>query len=577
MKRFYPYFKYLRPVLPQLIIALLSGVVFGITGGFGIPTLVQKVFPEIFESDKEPIALSLLLFYCSLPFMVMAVRGTAGFLNTYLLGYCSVHMTMKLQREVFTKLQVLPLSFFKKHSDGDLMARATVDVGMLRVALVDLAQELVKQPTTLIGALGYLVYLCYTQTNMLFLLLLIGFIPITIIPIRIAGKKLKRRAISMQAQVGNLTQHVSQNLRSVREVRAYVLEESEKQKYRSMLEEYRIYFLKITKYNVILSPIIEIISAVGIGVALFYAYHAGVRWEAFLAAVTALYLCYEPIKKLGALHNKIQQALASVDRVEEILHEPVSIDDPADPVEVHKLKGEIAFHQVEFAYQDVPVLREINLCLKAGRSYALVGPSGAGKSTFANLIPRFYDVSKGGVTIDGIDIRNMRLHDLRRNIALVSQEPILFGDTVYNNILVGRPEASREEVMAAARDAYAHHFIEEMEQGYDTQVGQAGGRLSGGQRQRIALARAFLKDAPIVILDEATSALDAVSEDSIQKALSKLMQGKTVIIIAHRFSSIRNVDEILVFNEGIIVERGCHDELMDQDSFYRILYSTQAD
>lgn len=576
MKRFLPYFKYLKAVLPHLVIALLCGIIFGISGGFGIPTLVQKVFPEIFDSSKGPIALSLQLLYCSLPFMVMAVRGISGFLNTYLLCYCSVHMTMKLQSEIFSKLQELPLSFFKKYSDGDLMARTTADVGVLRVTLVDLAQDLVKQPTTLIGSLCYLVYLCYTQTNVQFLLLLIAFIPVTIIPIRVAGKKLKKRAIAMQAQVGNLTQHVNQNLRSVREVRAYVLEEKEKSKYVSMLEQYRIYFLKIAKYNIILSPIIEIISAVGIGFALFYAYRAQIPWEAFLSVVTALYLCYEPIKKLGALHNKMQQAVASIDRVEEILHEPVSIADPANPVEVKKLTGEISFQNVEFAYQDVPVLRNIDLCLKPGYSYALVGPSGAGKSSFANLIPRFYDVSKGAVMIDGIDVRQMRLHDLRRNIALVSQEPILFDDTVYNNILIGRPEATREEVIAAARNAHAHHFIEELEQGYETKVGQAGGRLSGGQRQRIALARAFLKDAPIVILDEATSALDAVSEEAIQNALKKLMQGKTVIIIAHRFSSIRNVDEVLVFNEGEIIERGSHNELISRESFYRVLYNTQS-
>jgi subfamily B ATP-binding cassette protein MsbA len=390
------------------------------------------------------------------------------------------------------------------------------------------------------------------------------------------GRNMKRRAFMMQDQTGRALAHVTQNLRATREVRAYLMEESEMRKYSAVLEDFRKFFLKIAKYNVMLTPIIETVAALGIGLALFYAYHSKVQIEDFSAAMFALFMCYEPVKRLGTLHNRMQQGLASLDRIEELLREPITIADPEKPVTIGRFRGEVEFRGVNFAYAQAPVLQEVSAQLAAGRTYALVGPSGAGKSTFANLIPRFYDAVGGAVLIDGIDIRQMRLRDLRRNIAIVAQEPVLFDDTIYNNILIGNPQATREQVLDAARRAYAHDFINELEKGYETQAGQAGSRLSGGQRQRIALARAFLKDAPILILDEATSALDAMSEQYIQQALAELMRGRTVIIIAHRFSSIQHADRILVFEQGRIVETGNHNELLERGGLYANLYRTQS-
>jgi subfamily B ATP-binding cassette protein MsbA len=575
MKRLLPYLHYLKPVLPQLVLAVLVGLIYGATGGFALPALIKELLPIIFETPAG-LPTQELVFYCCLPAILSAVRGLAGFFNTYLLGLCSAHVTIKIQEMIFERLQRLPIAVFQKYKDGDLITRANADVHFLRTALVELVQEIIKQPTQLIGSIAYLGWLCYQKTNVLFLLVLVAFIPLCIIPIRMIGRNMKRRAFMMQDQTGRALAHVTQNLRATREVRAYLMEESEMRKYSAVLEDFRKFFLKIAKYNVMLTPIIETVAALGIGLALFYAYHSKVQIQDFSAAMLALFMCYEPVKRLGTLHNRMQQGLASLDRIEELLREPITIADPEKPVTIGRFRGEVEFRGVNFAYAQAPVLQGVSAQLAAGRTYALVGPSGAGKSTFANLIPRFYDAAGGAVLIDGIDIRQMRLRDLRRNIAIVAQEPVLFDDTIYNNILIGNPQATREQVLDAARRAYAHDFISELEKGYETQAGQAGSRLSGGQRQRIALARAFLKDAPILILDEATSALDAMSEQYIQQALAELMRGRTVIIIAHRFSSIQHADRILVFEQGRIVETGNHNELLERGGLYANLYRTQS-
>jgi subfamily B ATP-binding cassette protein MsbA len=289
-------------------------------------------------------------------------------------------------------------------------------------------------------------------------------------------------------------------------------------------------------------------------------------------------MSYDPVKKMGWINNELKRGLSSLDRLEVILHEPVTITDPAAPAAVGRLRGELAFEDVTFAYNgdgEVPALRGVTIAIPAGTVCALVGPSGAGKSTFANLVPRFYDAGRGRVTIDGLDVRALRLADLRRNIALVSQDPVLFNDTVYNNLLLGWPDASRDEVMAAAVDAHADEFIRALPQGYETVVGERGALLSGGQKQRLAIARAFLRNAPILILDEATSSLDSQSEQMIQEALRKLEAGKTVIIIAHRFSTIRDASLILVLDRGAIVARGTHASLYADNPLYRSLYDRQ--
>lgn len=334
--------------------------------------------------------------------------------------------------------------------------------------------------------------------------------------------------------------------------------------------------MKVAKYSLALAPVIEILSAIGIAITFVYAYRIRLPLESFLAIVAALVVCYDPVKKLGALSNEVRRGEASLQRLEEVLNEPVTIQDPDKPVPVDRLKGSITFDDVTFGYsEDEPVLRDVSIEIPAATVCALVGPSGSGKSTFASLVPRFYDVQAGAVRVDGIDVRDVRLADLRRNIAIVSQDPILFNDTIYNNLLFGRPDATREEVEQAAKAAFAHDFIVALPNGYDTLAGERGTQLSGGQKQRIALARAFLRQAPILILDEATSALDSESEAYIQQALKELMVGKTVLIIAHRFSTIRDASMILVFQDSRIVAHGSHETLYESNDLYRSLYDRQ--
>jgi subfamily B ATP-binding cassette protein MsbA len=379
----------------------------------------------------------------------------------------------------------------------------------------------------------------------------------------------------MQDQLGDVSAHFVENLAAAREVRAFGLETRETERFGRATGALVAVQMKIVKYAQALTPVIEVFSAVGIAVTLVFAYKTGISWETFIAVLMALYLCYEPIKKLGYLNSEINRGAASIERLEYVLHEPLTIADPPDPVPVERLRGRIAFENVTFSYGDSPALAGVTVTIPSGTVCALVGPSGAGKSTFANLVPRFYEAATGRVTIDGVDVRAMRLADLRRNIALVSQEPVLFNDTIYHNLALGATVASREEILAAARSAHAHEFIVQLPQGYDTIVGERGTLLSGGQKQRIAIARAFLRKAPILILDEATSALDSDSEAAVQDALRRLVQGRTVLIIAHRFSTIRDASQILVFDKGRIVAQGDHATLYAGNALYKSLFDRQ--
>jgi len=576
MKRLLPYLRYLKPVRVEFIAAVVYGIIFGVFSGFGLPFLLQKVFPVVFDQTQENLTTLELLSFASLLPAVFLIRGIAGFRNSYLISLCGVRVLEQIRMQFFEKLQRLPLSFFSKNQSGDLLARGLSDANQLQTTITTVANEAVKQPATLISALSALVYLSIQNGDVAFMLLCLALIPASIFPVRMVGKKLLRRARQMQDQTGGVTTIFSENLTATKEVRAFGLEGREMARFRDAVNRLFHVQLKVVKYSNILSPTIEFLSTLGVSAALIYAHHVNLRWEVFLAMVGALYMSYDPIKKMGVLNNEMKRGLSALDRLEEVLDAPIEIQDPPKPVPVDRLRGEIGFRDVSFSYKaGEPVLRDVSLTIPAGTVCALVGPSGAGKSTFANLVPRFYEVSDGGVTIDGIDLRAMRVADLRRNIALVSQDPVLFDDTIYNNLLLGRMDATREEVEQAAKDAFAHDFILSQPNGYDTIVGERGGQLSGGQKQRIALARAFLRNAPILILDEATSALDSESEAFIQRALQKLVTGKTVLIIAHRFSTIRDASMILVFEEGRIIGQGAHADLYLTNPLYKTLYDRQ--
>jgi subfamily B ATP-binding cassette protein MsbA len=576
MRRFLPYIKFLKAVRKPLIGAIGCGVIYGVANGAGLPLMAKEVFPRIFGEQAEMLSTwEIVLVALWLP-AVFLVRGIAGYLNAYLIQYSGVRVLEALRVEYFDKLQRLPLAFFSRGSTGDLIARGLGDTAQLQNTLIVISNEIIKQPATLIGALGYLTYLALTEPGAGIVLLTLAIIPVTVFPIRYVGRKLVDKARILQSQAGALTNRFAENLSARREVRAFGLERFEVERFRHQSHSMLRAQMKVAKYSLALAPVIEIISSIGIAITFVYAYKIRLPLDSFLAIVAALVVSYDPVKKLGALSNEMKRGEASLQRLEEVLNEPVVIADPENPAPVDRLKGSLSFENVSFGYvPDEPALREISVSIPAGTICALVGPSGAGKSTFASLVPRFYDADSGAVRIDGIDVRDMRLSDLRRNIAIVSQDPILFNDTIYNNLLFGRPDATREEVEQAAKAAFAHDFIMELPEGYETSAGERGTQLSGGQKQRIALARAFLRQAPILILDEATSALDSESEAYIQAALKDLMVGKTVLIIAHRFSTIRDASMILVFNDARIVAQGSHDDLYETSALYRTLYDRQ--
>ena len=576
MRRFRPYFSYLRPQRGLLILAIVCGVVAGIASGAGLPLMVKKVFPVVFAKNAVPLtSWELAMVVLWIP-IVFVIRGAAGYLNSYFIQLVGTRVLEAVRLDFFRKLQVLPLSFFQKNSTGDLLSRGLADANQLQFTLTNVANELIKSPVTLLSAVIVIANLAYHENGVPLVLVSLAVVPLSVLPIRYVGKKLIKRAGKIQAELGAVTNIFSENLSATREVRAFGLESREVARFTAVSQILIRAQMKFTKYEKALTPLIEIVSAVGISITLLYAYQIHLDQDTFTTLIMAIYASYEPIKKLGGLNNDMKRGLGSLDRLEAVLHAPETITDAPNAIAYPRAIGELTFETVSFAYMsDEPVLQNVTVRIPAGTVCALVGPSGAGKSTFANLVPRFFDPVAGRVTLDGHDLRALKLADLRRNIAVVSQDPVLFNDTIFNNLLIARPEATAADVEAAAHAAYAHDFIRGFPEGYATIVGERGARLSGGQKQRLALARAFLRNAPLLILDEATSALDSESEAAIQLALKKLVVGKTVLIIAHRFSTIRDATKILVFDRGEIVATGSHAELHAGNPLYRSLYDRQ--
>ena len=624
MKRFFPYFTYLKEAKGTFVAGLVAGAVYAAASGFGMPLLLQKVFPVIFgpqpeieevirvvkqsagdergdvllnaafESDmknRETVlharawvaervgvenSRTVLLVGATLLIPLAAfVRGVAGFFNTYWITAAGLHILKRIQHSVFDKLQRLPLGFFSGRKSGDLISRVSSDATMLQGVITIISNDLIKQPLTLISGVGFLVYQSFKSPNALFVLACLLTIPLSVVPIRFIGKNLMRRAGNMQKEAGSNTSILAETLGATREVRAFNLEELLSRRYFEGVSRWTKLHLKVIKYRYSVPPIIEMLAAGAVAAALAIGATRGMTLTEFVPLVMALYMCYEPVKKLGDIHNRIKQGEASLDRLEEILHCEEGIQEPENPVKLGDVKGELVFRQVDFTYGRSPALSEVSITIPAGQVVALVGPSGAGKTTFASMIPRFYDPSAGDITLDGVDLTRLRLKDLRDHITLVPQEAVLFTGTIGENIGLGRVGSSQAEIEAAAKLANAHQFITDFKSGYDTEVGERGAQLSGGQKQRISIARAFLKNAPVLILDEATAALDADSEAQIQMELADLARGRTTLIIAHRFSTIRIADRILVFEGGRIVGDGTFEELASSHELFQSLLKNQ--
>lgn len=583
--------EYLRPYKGVLAGAVVGGILAAVSSGFGIPAILQSVFPVIFDGQPlpEPVERILLLFVqpedlsvvtvwaaAALLPLIVIVRGVASFVNVYLLSKIGLGVLETLRLKVYRKYQDLSLAFHDRRQRGDLLSRLMQDTQFLQGGLVQIANDLIIQPLTLLAALGFLIYRASVNEQFMILLANMLLVGACVAPIRYIGKKMLSRARVVQSSQGDLSSTLQENFSSQRDIRAFELEQQQIGLFKNRINRYIQASISVVRWQSLLTPLIEFVSAVAMAVTLFVGNMNGMNLGDFAALATAMYLCYEPVKRLGAVHNKAETLHAGLERINEVLNAPDDVPEPQSPKSPGQWKGEVAFSNVSFGYQeDAPVMRNINIHIPAGQVVALVGPSGAGKTTFINLLCRFYDVFSGSVKVDGIDVREMSKKDLLSHIALVSQYPVLFRGSVADNIRIGRPDASDEEVELAGRMSAVDSFINETGEGYGRRIGEMGEGLSGGQRQRVSLARAFLKNAPILVLDEATASLDMKSEELIQKEIEKLAAGRTTFIIAHRFSTIRAADRILVLEKGSIIADGTHGELMEASPLYRELYTKQ--
>ncbi|MEN8694961.1 MAG: ABC transporter ATP-binding protein [Akkermansiaceae bacterium] len=569
MKRFRPYLKHFRPVRLQFMGGILAGLLYALATGLGLPLATKVVFPVIFnespEGELHPYLVKtqeflgnlspehLLLATCLWLPLVFLVRAFGGYFNAYLINYVGYRVVEGIRDEAFTRLQALPVSFFQKFRSGDLLARLTGDTEILRQVTAQVSADIIKQPLTLLGALIFLIWEATKNEGNFVVIIALISIPLCIFPIRLAGKKLAKRAQELQDTAGDLSGQVSESLQAPLEIRAYNLQQTTLDKFRAKVSELIRYSMKVIKYRQFISPAVEVVAVLGFTLALYLGRGGGLTMESFMAIGVALYMAYDPVKKLGNVNSLLKQGEAAITRLETIFDADDELTEKENAHVPAVLDGAIVFDDVRFAYGEDEVLRGISTTISPGECVALIGPSGAGKSTCFHLIPRFYDVAAGKVTVSGLDVRDWKKSELREHIAVVPQTPVLFTGTIRENILLGRPSASEADVESAAQKANAHDFILEQEEGYDTLVSEKGSSLSGGQRQRIAIARAFLKDAPILLLDEATSALDNESEAKIQEALGQLVKGRTTLLIAHRLSTTKIADRIIEFDRGQII------------------------
>jgi subfamily B ATP-binding cassette protein MsbA len=502
---------------------------------------------------------------------IMLARVLFDYLNIYLMNWAAIRAITDLRVRLFDHLLNLSSSFFSHARTGDLISRITSDTQVLYGTIGSSFAYLIKEPLTIIGLLAVL----FTQERRLTLISMV-VLPVCLVPIIIYGRKVRKSAKAVQTHLSDLTGLMHESFTGNRIIKAYNLEETMVGQFKETAGRYVSQTMRVLRANEIPSHITEFLGAVGVALVLVYALDDQARTSGdFMAFILAIVMMYQPIKTLVKLHNQLQQARFASQRIFELLDTTNAVVDPPRPVALDARNADIHFENVDFDYNEKPLLRGINLTVKAGQLVALVGSSGSGKTTLTNLLLRFYDPQRGAVRIGATDIRHVRIRDLRQQIALVAQETILFNDTIRHNIAVGRPGATDADNETAAKHAYAHEFIGQQERGYETIVGEKGIAVSGGQRQRIAIARAILKDAPILVLDEATNALDAESERAVQAALERLMQGRTTICIAHRLSTIQKADLIVVMAEGRIAESGTHAELIRSDGVYRKLYELQ--
>jgi len=588
---------------------LALGVLFGILAGLASPLLILSiklvfdvVFPGADQTELEkwqealknaPIFIQklaaamndwlhsthdrpsngvILLAISTVP-LAMLLRGVFGYLNSYFLQWVGVRAVTDLRKQLFAHLNSLSLSFFHQTSTGELMSRISNDTSVLQGAITNNVAVLAKEPVTVISVLCYLFW---KQPHLTVLVVLV--FPICMVPLTVYARKVRKGSAAIQEQYVELSKIMHETFTGNRVIKAYNLEAAVEKQFSTSATGFIHHFMRVVRSLELPGPMIEFVGSVGVAFILIYvAFWSKVQMKQsdFLAFIIAIFTLYQPIKALTRLYHSMVQARASSERVFELLATKSTVAEPANPVPLKAAGADIHFDQLTFGYGEKTVLQDIRLTVRAGTLVALVGHTGSGKTTLTNLLLRFYDPNQGTIRIGDTDIRQVSLHDLRGQMAVVTQETILFNDTIRNNIALGRPGATEAEIVAAAKHANAHEFIIERPAGYDAQIGEKGGGLSGGQRQRLAIARAIVKDAPILLLDEATNALDTEMERAVQVALDELMKGRTTICIAHRLSTTQHANLIVVLDQGRIVETGTHAELFALGGIYHKLYSLQ--
>lgn len=561
---------YIKPYMHRLLFAMVCTIM-AAAGNLYIPWIIKDMIDEVL-ADKNGTMLN---WIAASIIAIFIVRGLFWYGQNYLMSYVGQSVIIDIRAAVFKKLQRLSVSFYDKNKTGTIMSYVTNDVNALQSAMVENTIEMITEGFILIGSVVAMIYLDWRLT-----LFTVCTFPVVLWFMEFFGKKIRKIGGRIQECTADITSVLQESVASARVIKSFVREDYEVDRFDVENKANFRANMKNAQLMATLTPVVELVAAIGVTMIIWYGGNNVINGTITAGSLVA-FLTYavnisNPIKRLTRVIGNIQKALAAAQRVFMIIDMPEEIAESRDAKQLPEVSGKVEFQNVSFAYNDKGnVITDLSFSVKPGEVIAIVGPSGAGKSTIANLLPRFYDVNKGDIKIDGHSVREVTLDSLREQVGIVPQETMLFNGSVYNNILYGRLDATKEEIEAAAKAANAHDFIMQLTDGYETKLGDRGVNLSGGQRQRIAIARAILKNPRILILDEATSALDTESERVVQEALDRLMVGRTSFVIAHRLSTVKNADKILVLEKGNLVESGTHDELLALDGLYAHLYKIQ--
>lgn len=567
------YRRLLRFVLPykKRLVAAVICMAFSGASNVVVPWLIKDVIDKVL-ANKDTVTLNLIVIGILVLFLF---RGFFYFGERYLMSFVGQKIVNDIREKLYRHLQTLSLSYFDRRKTGNIMSNLTNDVSALQTAIAGNLISFVQEAVILAGSLVSMFALYWKLT-----LLTLVIVPLVVVTINFFGGRLRKAGHDVQGKMADITALLEEAISGIRIIRSFNREKFEIKRFVVQNDKNFWALMTTTKLTSMLTPFIQFFAAIAVTGIIWYGGMSVIEGKMTAGALIA-FLIYainlaNPVRRISEIYGDIQKSLAAADRVFETLDTMPEVQEKKNAITLPKVQGHIVFDHVSFAYdKDHEALTDFNLEVKPGQVVALVGPSGAGKSTVANLLPRFYDITGGKLTIDGVNIKDVTFSSLRQQIGLVPQETMLFNASVRDNILYGRLDASEEEVIAAAKAANAHEFIMDLPQGYDTHVGDRGNALSGGQRQRIAIARAILKNPQILILDEATSALDTESEKIVQAALDRLMEGRTAVVIAHRLSTVRNADDIVVIDHGKIVEEGTHTELLAKNGLYASLYAVQ--